>query len=543
MEGMKMKHKRGWTGLLAGAVCLAMILAAPVVSFAEGNDDGTDIVQEDAGTKISDAQKQDEAGETGLKDQQEAGEYRMEEKTEKDTDPQAITTQIKTNFTEDITVNFKNGTNGLKIKSIDSVSIGIDGADKNSKTFTSGYQYDLETGELTVSSATLRAAMARGIGFYTDEEGLPYCYVGVHYTTENGQNRYTYRTMEEWILHYTGSSLEDESAPQFINGSYEFDGTQDLVFKFQNGTGNHEIKAIKEIGFLLKEKNGTAEDGTYLDFFHIGNYGTSYTCDLEKGEVTIFRHAVAALVYDQLYSISNVYGDAYMAVEFADGRTEVLYAGESSADWTIKILARSEESDDQHVVEIPDEQTSISKDDMQNLVDINKNADVIIKTASGVYYSFAKGTMHMVSGKDVYEVGVELITDFSQLAAMSRSTLPFTEEEFAFRINYNYSGELPGTAQITIPLDTKWAGQTLYYYEVMPDNTYRYTGQSAVVADNGTYTITQDHCSDYAGLTKLLEGSEDDAGNNAGADNNSSGNNSNSGDITTTDNQRAVRAL
>ena len=170
----------------------------------------------------------------------------------------------------------------------------------------------------------------------------------------------------------------------------------------------------------------------------------------------------------------------------------------------------------QHHVEIPEGQSSLSKRDMDILVNINKDNDIIIKTSEGVYYSFGKGTMHLIDGKENYDLGLDLIKDFSQFAKTKGSENPFSEDEFGFYIQYNYSGELPGTAQITIPVDTKWVGQTLYYYEVMDDGTYQYTGQNAVVSEDGTYTVTQDHCSDYIALTKMLNTDNEENGQKPG---------------------------
>nr|WP_317378398.1 hypothetical protein [uncultured Faecalimonas sp.] len=186
-----------------------------------------------------------------------------------------------------------------------------------------------------------------------------------------------------------------------------------------------------------------------------------------------------------------------------------------TADFSITVKYQSKNSG-QHHVEIPEGQSSLSKREMDILVNINKDNDIIIKTSEGVYYSFGKGTMHLIDGKENYDLGLDLIKDFSQFAKTKGSENPFSEDEFGFYIQYNYSGELPGTAQITIPVDTKWAGQTLYYYEVMDDGTYQYTGQNAVVSEDGTYTVTQDHCSDYIALTKMLNTDNEENGQKPG---------------------------
>lgn len=558
-----MKHKRLWTRLFVGVVCSAMIFATPVASFAEGDTNAEDVaaIQEDEETEVLTTQEEGQSEGDSVNDEQEIDNAEAERESDgavvdtipqeegmsetvsdsnvtgnvleyNSTFPEIVPEANKTDGTQDVTFTVKNGLNS--IKSLDSITLG----EIYTLTYTSGFEYDVENGVITISADLVRDAYANGASYsriYGESGNLTS--VAFDFTLENGEEYFT--GVGGYFLEYTGFRT-GEDAPVLLDSYQEFDGTKDLTFQFKNGTGNNEITAINYVIFYGTSYNNP--DAYNLNSFWIANYKTSFNYDLEKGEVTLFRHAVSAIVYDDTWtSAFNTYGHVCMQVEYADGTNGAVFARQNGvpeypSDWQVKVLERSPDTNEQHVVELPDGQTSISKDDMQNLVDINKNADVIIKTASGVYYSFAKGTMHMVSGKEVYDVGAELITDFSQLTAMSRNTLPFTEEEFAFRINYNYSGELPGVAQITIPLDTKWAGQTLYYYEVMADNTYRYTGQSAVVANDGTYTITQDHCSDYVGLTKMLESSANNPEDGAGTNNNSNANNSNSGNITTTDN-------
>ncbi len=527
-----MKHRRLWTRLFASAVCSAMVFATPVVSFAEEdtNAEDTAVVQENEEAEVLATQEE------GMSETVSDSNITENVPEYYDTFPQIVSESNKTDGTQDVTFTVKNGTGAYSIKSLDSITLGT----TYTLSYTSGFEYDAENGRITISPDVVRGAYANGVS-YGDFYGEPKETIGVafDFTLENGEEYFT--GIGSNSLEYTGFRT-GEDAPVLLDSYQEFDGTKDLTFQFKNGTGNNEITAINEIRFYgISYYN---PDVYNLDSFWIGNYKTSFDYDLEKGEVTLFRHAISAIVYDDAWaSVFNTYGYVCMQVEYADGTNGAVFArqGVSSnlgypSDWQIKVLERSSDTNEQHVVEIPDGQTSISKEDMQNLVDINKDSDVILKTSSGLYYSFEKGTMHMTDGKDVYDFGAELITDFSRLNVMSGNTLPFTEGEFAFRVNYNYSGELPGTAQITIPLDAKWAGQTLYYYEAMPDNTFRYTGQSAVVANDGTYTITQDHCSDYVGLTKMLENSGNSTGDGAGTGNNSNANNSNSGDITATDN-------
>ena len=135
--------------------------------------------------------------------------------------------------------------------------------------------------------------------------------------------------------------------------------------------------------------------------------------------------------------------------------------------------------------------------------------------------------MRMIDGKDGYPFGVEIIADFSESGIKNTKV---ESNVFACRINFEYSGELPGTAKISIPVDNKWNGQTLYYYQVMEDGTLKDTGKSGKV-ENGIFDVFQSHCSDYVLLAKspkelgVTENTDNDNNNNnTGNGNNQTGN-------------------
>ena len=165
-----------------------------------------------------------------------------------------------------------------------------------------------------------------------------------------------------------------------------------------------------------------------------------------------------------------------------------------------------------HEVTLSSDNTGITSSEMKNCVDINQTQDVVISAENGIKFTFPKGSMKMVDGKDNYDFSAKIITDYTQLAKK-----PFAEGaegDFAFQINYSYEGELPGTAEISIPVDQKWIGKTLYYYQVTEDGTYTYMTE-AVVDENGIYTIRQSHCSDYAALAVKIASTEADSTNAA----------------------------
>lgn len=153
---------------------------------------------------------------------------------------------------------------------------------------------------------------------------------------------------------------------------------------------------------------------------------------------------------------------------------------------------------ERHVENVPEGKGEFSPAKMQELVGINKGADVVFRTPQGVEFTFAKGTMHMVDGMGSYPFGVVLVTEFGKSGI---SNAKVTEDIFACRINFEYSGELPGTAKVSIPVGSKWEGRTLYYYQVMADGTLKDTGKSGKVV-NGVWVVSQSHCSDYVLLAK-----------------------------------------
>lgn len=172
------------------------------------------------------------------------------------------------------------------------------------------------------------------------------------------------------------------------------------------------------------------------------------------------------------------------------------YAKDRNISFVVIKGTPDEPSNPKHEVTLPVGQTSLPKSEMQNLLAKNATDDIVLKTPSGVAFTFPKGSMKLIDGKENYDFGVELITDFNKV-----TNTPFNKDTFAFQINYNYDGELPGTAKISIPVDSKWVGKTLYYYRIMGEGIFDFT-DSAVVDANGMYTITQTHCSDYVATTQ-----------------------------------------
>ncbi len=194
-------------------------------------------------------------------------------------------------------------------------------------------------------------------------------------------------------------------------------------------------------------------------------------------------------------------------------------------------------SKDNYTVDLGASQT-ISADTFAAILAENATKDVIIKSNNDVTFTFAKGTMTNVAGKTEY--------DFSTLINSTYlSSMPsyITSGNFISQIKFNYSGQLPATANIRIPVGTQYAGQTLYYSLMNEDNTFAEV-QAVVVDDEGYITVKQSHCSSYV-VTKTepkLAGSDntsdDNTANGGSSDNGnaSNGGSSDDGNTSSTDN-------
>ncbi len=74
---------------------------------------------------------------------------------------------------------------------------------------------------------------------------------------------------------------ESEGKPYVLPTVLDYDGTQELVFKFKDGTGDHAIKEITKVVFC-------ADSGMS---FWVGDAG-SFTYDIDAGTVTVKRQVV-----------------------------------------------------------------------------------------------------------------------------------------------------------------------------------------------------------------------------------------------------------
>lgn len=145
------------------------------------------------------------------------------------------------------------------------------------------------------------------------------------------------------------------------------------------------------------------------------------------------------------------------------------------------------------VVDVSGGNTTISAESFQQILEANKNSDITIKSNNGITFTFGKGTMSAVANVTNYDFSVVLTQKYGELGALPSAV---SQNIFVGEIRYNYSGQLPAEAQIRIPVGVAYAGQTLYYSQLLDDGTIRNI-MSAVVDAEGYLTIKQNHCSTY----------------------------------------------
>ncbi len=156
----------------------------------------------------------------------------------------------------------------------------------------------------------------------------------------------------------------------------------------------------------------------------------------------------------------------------------------------------------EYVVDIDTSNTDISRDDFNKILGENIKKDVIFKSNLEITIKFAKGTMKEVSGKISYDMGSEMTRDFDKLDDTVKKIID--KRNLVSYVSYNYSGELPGEAEININVGVEWSGKTLYYYYFDVKKQVLKLVQEAIVNPEGIMTVHQNHCSDYVILSEKI---------------------------------------
>lgn len=482
-----MRNLKRWKRLMAVAMCSAMMLSVPMgVSATDSGDtkapvtDNAEIVDTD--TDTSDDTDTDTSDGTDTPDgsgdvtpptdndgtDTDAGDGTENDGTEEDVMPTVEPTTLEYVPGKEVEIPVKMGTGKYDADSV--FAIG---------TLALG-QYDAEKGVIRLKMYD---------NFWTGGKEIKSGDYDVEISFYNSKAQFEYKNTDVKI--HMGM---DSKCLHLIGTSYIADGSKDLVYKFENGSGAFELKEIEAIGFRVDAR---PMDGGAVPYF---TESSQFTYDLGKGTVTIKGSALKNYTEDGKKITEDW---LYMSVvgKTVQGNTICTLAdvGGGSLDvedgfWYLKYEDNGQPATTNPThVEPYGNNGVISKARMQELVELNKEQDIVINTPEGVTFTFEKGTMHMVEGMENYPFGVDLVTDYSK-SGINDSKI--TEDTFAFRINYEYSGELPGTARISIPVNSKWNGSTLYYYQIMPDGTLKDTGRNSRVT-NGIFNVYQTHCSDY----------------------------------------------
>jgi len=197
----------------------------------------------------------------------------------------------------------------------------------------------------------------------------------------------------------------------------------------------------------------------------------------------------------------------YVAINYKDSEGKSMYRSvimmpDYMTDKTVLHLTKAsdEKSDDvtdnTYTFDAAGKDTQVvDSETFASILKENETKDVVIKSNNNVTFTFAKGTMKSVDGKNEYDFSTIINETYAD-------TMPsyVTKDNFVAQVKFNYSGQLPATASIRIPVGTNYAGTTLYYSLMNDDGTFAGT-QAVVVDEEGYMTVKQDHCSEYV-ITK-----------------------------------------
>ena len=95
---------------------------------------------------------------------------------------------------------------------------------------------------------------------------------------------------EEWRYNLTIHVPYDSVKWQVEKVTQKFDGSQDVVFEFKNGTNLFEIKEVKKL--IIFTGMGTEGDPRYI----VPDMTEGFTCDMEAGTLTIDKDAFKTLL-------------------------------------------------------------------------------------------------------------------------------------------------------------------------------------------------------------------------------------------------------
>lgn len=282
----------------------------------------------------------------------------------------------------------------------------------------------------------------------------------------------------------TGLNLLDEKTVTGLGKTYNVvavtdpsDTSNTLLYSAYFGSSNPDDYSIKDTGSVveLSEKNGKLT--TPITF---GALNADIAKNFSDAQITVGSNGT---IY---YS-----NDSGKLVALSAKKTVVPVP---ATDLT-PVPSTTTEKTPVQVVDLSQGNTVLDAQSFTTILEENKTKDIVVKSDNNITFTFAKGSMKAVDGKTEYDFGTKIVEKYTK-------DLPsyISKNDFVKRINFNYSGELPGTALIKIPVGKEYVGQTLYY-SLLKEGTQFAEAQAVTVDADGYITVSQSHCSDWVVTT------------------------------------------
>lgn len=349
----------------------------------------------------------------------------------------------------------------------------------------------IEPAKVTYTLYKLTTKKAMGDVYYADKVG----------EYDNIPAGYTKTTLDNPISYYESDSGSGGTSQVIINTATNEKYVSAYVY--ENKTSYYRIcKLLEKLGvdersndelWLIDYDNSVA---TYNPVVGSDNLPDGYKYDGTEIE--------------GLYNVECVADKLTFTAKSSSDNTTDNSKGDTtnnpSDNTTDKKPSTPESSTTNTVVDVSDGSTTIKADEIRKIIEDNKVNDVVIKSNNDVTFTFAKGTMSEVSQVAIYDFSTAITSDIKEAGDMPADV---TEDIFVSKIVYNYSGVLPATASIKLNVGKAYAGQTLYYSQLLDDGTI-ISMMSAVVDNDGYMTVEQDHCSTYLITKQQITSSSSD---------------------------------
>lgn len=341
----------------------------------------------------------------------------------------------------------------------------------------------VESGKVTYTMYKLTTKKALGDVYYADKIG----------EYDNIPAGYTETTLDKPISYYESDSGSGGTSQVIINTATNEKYVS--AYAYENGKSFYKIcKLLEKLG--VDERSN--DEIWLVDYSNpVATYNPVWGSDnLPDG----YRYDGTEI--DSLYNVECIADKlTFTAKSAGDSTTDK--PSEKPGDEKPSVPDRDSNNT---IVDVSDGNTTIKVDEIRKIIEDNKVNDVVIKSNNDVTFTFAKGTMSEVSQVAIYDFSTAITSDIKEAGDMPADV---TEDIFVSKIVYNYSGVLPATASIKLNVGKAYAGQTLYYSQLLDDGTI-ISMMSAVVDNDGYMTVEQDHCSTYLITKQQITSSSSD---------------------------------